>query len=170
MAVSGLSDVLTSVFFSPKSSPLVWGVGPVLSLPSTSEKTLGTGKWSAGPTFVVLKQQGQWTYGALVNQVWSFAGNESRGDVSQFYLQPFLAYNTPNAVTFSINSESIFNWKADSGRRATVPINLGVSKVATFGVFPASYQLGAGFYVHTPDGRPDWQVRFVLTLLLPKRN
>jgi len=170
VAASGIGDALASVFFSPKSGPVIWGVGPVLSLPSTSQKTLGTGKWSAGPTFVVLKQQGQWTYGALVNQVWSFGGNETRSDVNQFFLQPFLAYVTPAAVTISINSEAVFNWEADSGRRATIPINLGVSKVATFGMFPASYQVGAGFYVDTPDGRPDWQLRFTLALLLPKRQ
>jgi hypothetical protein len=170
VAASGIGDALTSIFFSPKSGPVIWGVGPVLSLPSTSQKTLGTGKWSAGPTFVVLKQQGKFTYGALVNQVWSFGGNETRSDVNQFFLQPFLAYVTPTAVTISVNSEAVFNWEADSGRRATIPINLAVSKVATFGVFPASYQLGTGFYVKTPDGRPDWQLRFALTLLLPKRQ
>lgn len=170
VAASGIGDVLTSFFFSPKSSSVVWGVGPVLSLPSTSERTLGTGKWSAGPTFVILKQQGPLTYGALVNQVWSFAGNDTRSDVSQFFLQPFLAYTTPAAVTLSVNSEMVFNWEADSGRRTTIPINLAVSKVATFGAFPASYQVGAGFFVETPDGRPDWQLRATITLMLPKRQ
>jgi hypothetical protein len=168
-AASGLSDVLASFFFSPKSGKLIWGVGPVLSLPSNSEPTLGTGKWSAGPTVVLLKQSGPWTYGALWNQVWSFAGPSSRLDVNQMYLQPFLVYNTPTAVSIGMNSETIANWKAESGQKWTVPLNFFVSKVATFGMFPASYQVGVGFYVDKPEGGPDWQLRSTITLLLPKR-
>ena len=52
----GVSDVLASFFFSPARGGLIWGVGPVISLPSTTLPTLGTEKWSAGPTAVVLKQ------------------------------------------------------------------------------------------------------------------
>jgi len=169
-AASGLGDVLASFFFSPKSGSVIWGVGPVLALPSTSEPTLGTGKWSGGPTFVILEQQGRWTYGALLNQIWSFAGNDERADVSQFFVQPFLAYTTPKAVTFSVNSETIANWEASSGNQWTVPINVAVAKVATFGPFPASYQVGAGYYVEAPDGGPDWQLRATVTLLLPRRQ
>jgi len=168
-AASGLGDVLASFFFSPKSGPFVWGVGPVISLPSTSEPTLGTGKWSAGPTFVILKQQGPWTFGGLLNQVWSFAGNDDRADVSQFYVQPFLAYTTPKAVTYSVNSEAIANWKANRDEW-TVPINFGVSKVSSFGPIPASYQVGAGVYVTGPDQAPDWQLRFTTTLILPRKK
>ena len=55
----GVSDILASFFFSPSKPGLTWGVGPAISLPSTSVPTLGTEKWSAGPTVVVLKQTGR---------------------------------------------------------------------------------------------------------------
>jgi hypothetical protein len=168
VAASGISDVLTSFFLSPKSTtPFIWGVGPVVSIPSTSEPTLGTGKWLAGPTAVVLKQSGGITYGALFNQLWSVGGATDRADVSQFFLQPFFAYTTARALTFSINSESIANWKADTDKW-TVPINFFVSKVATFGPVPASYQIGFGVYAAKPEIAPDWQLRTTITLLLPK--
>ena len=62
----GVGDILTSFFFSPsKPGGITWGVGPVISLPSTTQPTLGTEKWSAGPTFVGLKQSGPWTIGLL---------------------------------------------------------------------------------------------------------
>lgn len=169
-AASGLGDVLASFFVSPKAGKVVWGVGPAISLPSTSEPTLGTGKWSAGPSAVALRQQGRWTYGALVNQLWSFAGNDNRADVSQMFVQPFLSYTMPNAVTYSINSESIANWEAPSENRWTVPINLAVAKLATFGPLPASYQVGAGVYVESPEGGPDWQLRATVVVLLPRKR
>ncbi|MGK0260699.1 MAG: hypothetical protein ACI96M_004152 [Candidatus Azotimanducaceae bacterium] len=51
-------------------------------------------KWGVGPTVVVLRQQGPWTYGLLGNHIWSFAGNDSRADISDTLLQPFLSYTT----------------------------------------------------------------------------
>jgi hypothetical protein len=66
-----------SVFFSPQepgASGVIWGAGPVLLVPTASDDLLGTGKWGAGPTFILLKQSGHVTYGALANHIWSFAG------------------------------------------------------------------------------------------------
>jgi hypothetical protein len=76
VAASGIGDITTAFFISPaQSTRLSWGAGPVVVLPSTSEPTLGSGKWSACPTIVALKQLGPWTIGALWSQVWSFSGN-----------------------------------------------------------------------------------------------
>jgi hypothetical protein len=165
----GVSDVLASFFFSPKESGITWGVGPVISLPSTTIPTLGTEKWSAGPTVVVLKQSGPWTYGALWNQVWSFAGNDSRADVSQMFLQPFLAYQATHTVTLTVQSEASANWEADDDKW-TVPINVSVSKLSSFGVFPASYQVGVGGFPIHPATGPSWKVRGAIVILLPRRR
>ncbi|MCU0921816.1 MAG: transporter, partial [Burkholderiaceae bacterium] len=56
---SGLSDITTSLFFSPKSPTAggwIWGAGPVFLLPTATQDVLGTDKWGLGPTGVVLKQ------------------------------------------------------------------------------------------------------------------
>jgi hypothetical protein len=61
---AGVGDILASFLLSPNTgSTFTRGVGPVISLPSTVEPTLGTEKWSAGPTIVALKQAGPWTVG-----------------------------------------------------------------------------------------------------------
>ena len=165
---SGVSDILTSFFFSPKAGGLIWGVGPVVSLPSTSAPTLGTGKWSGGPTAVVLKQSGAWTFGALWNQVWSFAGNSQRNDVNQMFVQPFLAYQATRTLTLTVQSETTANWEVDEGRW-TVPINVVLSKLSTFGVFPASYQVGLGGFPVHPETGPSWKIRGAIVVLLPRR-
>ena len=118
---------------------------------------------------VVLKQAGPWTVGALGNQIWSVAGNDQRDDVSQLFLQPFVSYTTKGLVTYTVQSESTANWKADVDRW-TVPINVLVSKLSTFGPFPASYGLGLGVYAARPEGGPSWKLRASLTILLPKKN
>jgi hypothetical protein len=169
-AAFGVGDITTSFFVSPaKSSRFIWGAGPVIVLPSTSEPTVGTGKWSAGPTIVALMQEGPWTFGALWNQTWSFSGDPSRSDVNQMFLQPFLAYQATHTVTLTVQSEMTANWNADNDDdRWTIPINVLVGKLASFGPFPASYQMGFGAFPVHPAVGPSWKVRAAIVLLLPR--
>ena len=170
MDESGIGDVVQSFFFSPKeptASGLTWGVGPVLYLDTASDKTLGAEKWGAGPTGVVLKQQGPWTYGALANHIESFAGNGDRADISATFLQPFLAYVTPTQTTFSINTESTYDWDAE---KWSVPINFTVAQL--FKIGNQIFQVGGGvrYWAEAPDAGPDdWGFRLQLTLLFPKK-
>lgn len=167
---AGTGDIVFSAFLSPKQGKLIWGVGPVFGLPTTTNPYIGTGKWSLGPTAVVLKQQGPWTVGALANQLWSVgsASNVEREDVNQTYLQPFVAYGLKSGVTFTLSSESTANWKADSGQQWTVPLILQVSKVTRLGPFPFSMGAAYGYYVETPDGGPSWKLRMNFSVLLPR--
>lgn len=169
----GLSDITFSTFFSPRSSSgFTWGIGPVVALPMTDDPALGSGKWQAGPTAVFLKQSGPWTYGALVNQLWSFAdaSDEERPDVDRLFLQPFLAYATPGGVTYSVNSESTYDRKAADGDEWTVPITFMVSKVTHFGPFPFSIQGGLGYYADAPQIGPERRLRISFVLILPRRG
>lgn len=170
--VSGLSDITFSMFFSPVgSSGFTWGVGPVFVLPMTTDPRLGSGKWQIGPTAVALYQTHGWTYGALANQVFSFAdtGEVERDTVSQMFLQPFLAY-TRKSLTFTLQSQMTANWEAESGQKWTVPINLLVSKLAWLGPFPFSIQGGAGYYVVHPDIGPKWKLQMAFVVLLPSKR
>ena len=169
-AAFGMGDITTSFFLSPsRAGKLIWGAGPVLVLPSTSEPTLGSGKWSVGPTIVALKQTGPWTFGALWNQVWSFSGDSGRADVNQMFLQPFLAYQATHTVTLTLQSEMTANWDAENDDDTwTVPINVLVGKLATFGPFPASYQVGFGAFPAHPEAGPSWKLRAAIVLLLPR--
>lgn len=161
----GMGDILQSFFFSPKKGDLVWGVGPVFLWPTATEDALGARQWGAGPTIVVLKQDKGWTYGMLANHVWSYAGDEDREHVSSTFLQPFIAYTWPTATTLTFNTESTYDWNA---HQWTVPLNLSVSQVVKFGGQPVSLQLGGRYYVESPDGGPEWGLRFAFTLLFPK--
>jgi hypothetical protein len=170
VSTSGTGDIVLSAFLSPTESPrAVWGIGPVFALPTTTDPFLGSGKWSIGPTAVVLKQMGPFTYGALVNHLWSFAntGNYDRDDVNQTYLQPFLSYTTRTAITVGVSSESSANWEAQDDTW-TVPIVFNISKVTRLGPFPFSLGAGVGVFAAKPAGGPDWKLRMVATLILPR--
>ncbi len=162
---SGLGDVVQSLFFSPKEGSPIWGVGPVFLVPTATDSLLGTEKWGIGPTAVVLKQVGPWTYGALANHLWDVAGDDSRNSINATFLQPFVAYITPTKTTFTLNTEATYDWQNEQW---TVPINLAVSQLAKIGGAPVQFQLGGRYYVETADYGPDWGLRFAVTLLWPK--
>lgn len=166
---SGIGDVVQSLFVSPKQATaggMFWGAGPVFLLRTASKSLLGGEKWGLGPTGVVLVQKGSWTYGALANHIWSVAGDDSRADISTTFLQPFLAYITATKTTWSINTESTYNWKTSQW---SVPINFGVSQLFKVGNQPMSLGLQARYWAHGPDSGPDgWGVRMTYTLLFPK--
>lgn len=162
---SGLGDITQSFFFSPKESSPIWGVGPVLLIPSATDDLLGGEKWGIGPTAVVLKQEGPWTFGALANHLWDVAGDDSRAGVNATFLQPFVSYITPTKTTFTINTETTYDWQNDQW---IVPANLVVSQLFKIGEQPVQAFVGARYYVETPNGGPEWGLRFGLTFLFPK--
>jgi hypothetical protein len=102
----------------------------------------------------------------MVNHIWSFAGNSDRADISSTFLQPFLAYATPTAWTFSINTESSYDWK---NAQWSVPVNATVSKVTKFGSQLVSLGAGVRYWADSPESGPhDVGFRLIVTLLFPK--
>jgi hypothetical protein len=166
---SGIGDIVQSVFFSPKAPTAngwIWGAGPVFLFPTGSDDLLTADKWGVGPTAVVLKQQGPWTYGALANHIWSFAGDDDRGDVNSTFLQPFISYTTASAWTFTLNSESTYDWENEEW---SVPIHGVVSKVTKIGNQLISVGGGVRYWADSPDNGPEGLgFRLIVTLLFPK--
>ncbi len=163
----GLGDTTQSFFFSPKDPIGGWiiGFGPAMLYPTATERDLGSGKWGAGPTIVLLRQDEGWTYGLLANQIWSFAGPETREDVNATFLQPFVTYTFPTATSIILNTESTYDWV---GHEWSTPINLGVAQIFKFGRLPVQLYLGGTYYPATFGDGPEWGVRFQVTLLFPK--
>ncbi|WP_019501471.1 hypothetical protein [Pseudanabaena sp. PCC 6802] len=164
----GLGDLNPTFFFVPKvPGNLNWGIGPVLLLPTATDRSLGTGKWGIGPSAVVVWSPGQWVIGALANQIWSVAGDSSRPDVSQFLFQPFINYNLPDGWYLSFAPIITANWNASAGNQWTVPLGGGFGRVFRIDKQPVNVSLVAFWNAIKPEFGADWQIRFQFTLLFP---
>jgi hypothetical protein len=178
----GIGDMSPTFFLSPaKPGKIIWGVGPAMVFPTATSTVLGQGKLSFGPSVVALIQPGHWTFGFLVNNVFSVAGSSHRPSVNQMTLQYFITYNLKKG--WNINSGPIVtaNWHngaegdaADGddttpGGRWTIPFGGGVGRVMRLGMQPVN--LSANFYgnaVH-PPGASSWGMRLQIALLFPKK-
>jgi hypothetical protein len=163
----GIGNVQQSFFLSPSlpKDGVLWGAGPILYLPA-SDRLLGPKEWGAGLTGVLVAQKGPWTAGLLAHQLWPLADTSANGVINQTYLQPFLAYTTKDAWTFTLNSESTYQWL---GGDWSVPLNLQVAKLVRIGDLPVSIFAGARYWTVSPErtGPAGWGARFGVSLLFP---
>lgn len=167
LSESGVGDIVQSVFFSPKkptNSGLIWGIGPVINIPTSTKETLGPEAWAAGPTGLVLKQSGPWTYGALANHLWSFA-KEDKTEINASFVQPFVSYITPKKLTYYLNTESTYNWDTKDW---SVPINVGANQLMKVG--NQIMQVGGGlrYWAESNEmGPTGWGVRLNIIFVFP---
>ena len=168
-AGTGFGDFNPTFFFSPaKPGELIWGLGPTFTLPTATDRDLGSGKWSMGPSGVVLTVQGPWVFGALMNNQWSVGGWGDKA-VNAMLLQPFVNYNFQAGWYLTTSPVLTANWKADkAGDVWTVPLGGGVGKLFRVGKQPINLQLQAFGNVAKPEFGPEWQLRFQVQCLFPK--
>jgi len=166
---TGLGDINYSVYLSPAAGGrFIWGVGPSIMFPTATSDQLGAGKWSAGPTAVLLTQPKPWTLGILGRQLWSFAGESSRPDVTQFLLEPFVNYNLDKGWYLLTDMVMTANWDAPSSEVWTVPIGGGVGKLFNIGKQALNAKVESYYNVVRPDSGPDWSIGFTLQFLFPR--
>ncbi len=169
---NGLGDTLFSAFFSPRNQDLwlagqwLWGVGPAILLPTSTDDRLGPGEWGAGPSVVFLTLQNRWVVGSLFSNVWSFTGDS---DVNVFTWQPFVNYNLDDGWYLTTSPLITANWEADSDNTWTVPVGGGFGRVFRIGRQPINASLQSYYNAVEPDDfGPEWSIRFTLQFLFPR--
>jgi hypothetical protein len=92
---------------------------------------------------------------------------QNRQSVSATFIQPFIGYTTKKAATFTINSESTYDWKHDQW---TIPVNFMVAQLfppkLTGLPFPIQLQVGYRHYFSQSAIGPE--DRFSIIALFPK--
>ena len=172
----GIGDIQLQTYFVPKKvvpitgGSFIWGVGPVLQAKTATDPRLGTGKWSAGAGAVGFFAIKPFTFGALINNIWSFAGDSNRADVSVMTLQPFINYNMSDGWYLTSSPVLTANWEATKGNRWTIPLGGGVGRIFNIGKQPINAQIQAFGYADRPAGGPDFTLRTQWTFLFPINN
>lgn len=166
---TGLSDITYQGFFTPaEPGPIIWGVGPAITLPTHTDERFGSDKVSAGPAIVVLSMPGKWVLGGLFQHSWDVAGRSSEADVDKSTLQLFINYNIENGWYLTTSPIFTANWEADSDDRWKVPVGGGIGKMHRFGKQPVDFKLTSYYNVEQSEFGPDWEMTFTVKWLFPK--
>jgi hypothetical protein len=165
---SGLGNIQYQALFTPAApGKIIWGGGPVFDFPSNSNG-LGSDKWSAGVAALGLTMPGNWVIGALVQNMWSYAGPDDEPDVNKFTFQYFVNYNLSNGWYLTSTPIITADWEKSSSDRWTIPLGGGIGKLVRFGKQPVDFKLQGFGNVEKPDGGPDWSMMFAVKFLFPK--
>ncbi|MHC5309334.1 hypothetical protein ACYSNM_04545 [Myroides sp. LJL116] len=146
----GLSDTEVTAFFSPipKKEGLIWGAGPIFLAPTGTQDLLTNKKWGVGPSAVALIQKNGWTAGAMINQVWSFAGDRNRDAVNQMLVEPFASYQWKSGAGVMILAEYSQDWRHD---RSSMIMQASVSGITSIGEQKVQILIGPRVTVFGPS-------------------
>jgi hypothetical protein len=166
---AGLGDLTFSAFVAPDwKYPVVFGVGPVFLFPTATDDTLGTGKFGIGPSAVIVAMLDKWVFGAIANNIWSYAGDEDRNDVNLFLLQYFVNYNLPKGWYLTSAPIITANWENSGDERWVLPFGAGVGKVFFAGPLPINISVQGYYNVLDTTMSGTWQLRTQLQFVFPK--
>jgi hypothetical protein len=166
----GTGPTSFSAFLSPANPThgWLWGAGPIVQIPTISNRSLGSNVWGGGPTAVLVFMKGPWVAGTLANNVWSFGGTSTR-DGTRYntgLVQPFVNYNFGEG--WYVYSAPIItaNWLAAGNEAWTLPIGAGAGKIVKLmGKLPVNLSIGAYYNAMRPAYGASWQLRTQVTLI-----
>ncbi len=161
--VFGLGDVVLTGFFTPERiGKYSWGIGPVLSIPTATDRVLGTGKWSAGASVILVTQGKQWLAGVIAYNFWSFAGDEDRPEVNMMQIDPLFRYHLGHKWMLVSSPTILANWNAPEGEEWVVPVGGGIGKILVSGGQGWSFEVQAFYNAIRPDSNfySEWSMRF----------
>jgi len=166
---NGLSDINPQLYFvAPPIKDVMIGVGPTLIIPTATNKILGSGKWSIGPTGVIVWSPKNIVAGVLLSNVWSFAGQSHRANVNLLTLQLFFNYNFSKGWFIFSDPVITSNWKAPSGPKWTIPLGAGFGRLIKINKQNVKLNIALFKSVTRPITSPKWSLQGVATFLFPE--
>jgi len=153
--VIGIGDINPTVFLVPRSnSPVQFGLGPTLVIPSATDVQLSSQRWSAGPAAVAVLTRGPLVAGVLANNIWSFAGDGGR-NVNAMLIQPFVNINLARGWYLASSPILTADWTAPNGKGWTVPIGGGIGRIFRLGSQPFNASLQGFWNAVRPEVQGD---------------
>jgi hypothetical protein len=164
-----LGDTILAQVFSPAGTePWIIAAGPTWIFPTAGSDETGQGKWQLGPAVGGGYITDEFLAGALVQQWWSFAGDDDRKNTNQMALLPLFFRFFEGGWSVGYSGQVLADWNAPSGERWTVPLGVSLGKIVKVGILPVQLQLGAQYFVERPTAGPEWNVQLQITPVIPR--
>ncbi len=168
-AATGISDLLTGFWISKQGGhhgKHHFAPGIAMQLPTATSETLGSGKWSIGPSFDYEYESGDLFAGAIALQIWSFAGDADRKSVSMLMIKPFVYYSLSDHwdLTYVPYGISVY-WNKPSGEAAYLPLGGGGQYNTHLGSLGLNLGAQLFYNVIRPTTGTVWDLRLLVELV-----
>lgn len=165
-SATGITDLLTAFLISKKGvhhDHHHFSFGFATQIPTASDSTLGSGKWSLGPAFEYEYENGRFFAAFVALQLWSVLGDSDRKDVSMFMLKPMVTFEVFDKwkLVYMPYGMSVY-WNKKPGQKVYLPIGGGIQR--DFDLFSLDMAASVQFfeYVVRPDDGSKHDLRFML--------
>jgi hypothetical protein len=173
---TNLGDTYYVGLFAPNEPTILangakflWGVGFDLGLDTAQEDILGSGKYTGGPSALVVYMGETFKGGALIQHYKDFAGDDDADDVNLTNIQALYYWSLDETTSIGAGPNIVANWEQDSDNTWTVPIGMGISKTVQIGKVPVRFGVEFHYTVIEPDDivAPKWNLRFYVIPAAP---
>ncbi len=163
---SGLSDLVLFDLIVFNESWGRWGVGPVLLAPTASDEKLGAEKWAIGPAFGFVARNPGLMWGVFNQNLFAFAGDNSREDVNISIIQPILTFSLPDRWSIG-SSEMNLTYDWEKNEWTQLPLGIKLAKLVKFGPMPVQFSGAYEYNFADNEVAAEWTVNFTLKFLFP---
>lgn len=162
----GIGDLFLLDLNFVQCNKCTWGWGAVGTIPTATDPTLGSKKWSAGPGGVYLyKGIPKSILGILAYNQWSFAGKSSRDDVNAMTLQFVYVKHLSWGYIGWTDQTTTIDWEHDN--RLSFPVGLRFGKVFS-GKTPLNFAIQP-YYTFRNKGLDNvWGLKLSATFIKPE--
>jgi len=165
-SATGINDLLTAFLFSRKGvhhGPHHFSAGFAAQLPTATDGTLGSGRWSLGPALEYEYHKGRFFAAFVALNVFSVGSDASRKSVNMFMLKPMITYELGHCwkALYMPYGVSIY-WNKKPEDAVYLPLGGGIQRDFRIGrqQMAASLQFFAN--VLRPAGGVQHDLRFML--------
>ena len=134
---NGIGDILSGFWFAKRGGhhgKHHFAPGFAMQFPTAASDTLGSGKWSIGPSIDYEYESGRLFAGAIALQIWSSPAIADRKDVSMLMIKPFVFFSlAKNWDLLYVPYGITVYWNKPSGEKVYLPLGGGVQRSFTFG-------------------------------------
>ncbi len=156
---AGLADILFPALVTPSQkitgSNLILGIGPTLTLPTSTKVQLGRRQWQLGPAAVIGWKTKKYVFGIFPQYFFGVGGRGDQGsnieNASNMNLLYFANVNLPDAWQIGMNPVITYDHKAGRGNKWNIPIGIYGAKTTKVGNMPVKFQLGIEYSVVSQD-------------------
>lgn len=165
-SATGITDLLSAFLVSPKGKhhgPHHWAAGLAVQLPTASDPTIGSEKWSIGPAVEYEYHKGRFYAAFVALQLWSVAGADDRKAVNMLMVKPMITYELSRRLkaVYMPYGISVY-WDKPSGDRAYVPLGGGLQYGFCVGRQEMAVSLQFFKYVLRPSKGTEYDLRLMV--------
>ena len=161
---SGIGDLnLFAAYNIHQTSSTVFGLGPLVAMPTASKDSLGSGKWQLGAAAVYFNaKSAKVQYGGLLTYQTSIAGDDDRDDTNLLVAQPFAFWQLGGGTYLRTAPILVFNTQNGN---YNVPFGFGIGKVMRSGNTVYNIFIEPQFTIlHDGIGQPAFQLYTALNM------